>query len=144
MAEADARGAPETGSFARRNGRRIPPGLSGNARVLAAPAYHRLIAAEPLLRRSIPTLIIVFLIVIAAARTVSLIAWRDDIDRTARTILALGAAQLSASLQSAAADGDPAMLQSHVDQAAALGPRGLRHVLVVADAESKIVALPAM
>jgi two-component system cell cycle sensor histidine kinase PleC len=143
MAEADARGAPETGSFARRNGRRIPPGLSGNARVLAAPAYHRLIAAEPFLRRSIPTLIIVFLVIIAAARTVSLIAWRDDIDRTARTILALGAAQLSASLQSAAADGDPATLQSHVDQAAALGPRGLRHVLVVADAESKIVAVSA-
>ncbi|MFN3549757.1 MAG: PAS domain-containing sensor histidine kinase [Mesorhizobium sp.] len=140
MAEADARRAPETWSFARRNRRRIPPGLRGNARALAAPAYQRLIAAEPFLRRSIPTLIIVFLIVIAAARTVSLIAWRDDIDRTARTILALGAAQLSASLQSASADGDPAMLQRQVDEAASLGPLGLRHVLVVTDAASRIVA----
>lgn len=140
MADADARGAPEAGSFARRKGRRMPPGLSGNARILAAPAYHRLIAAEPFLRRLIPTLIIVFLIVIAAARTVSMIAWRDDIDRTARMILGLGAAQLAAAVQTTAAEGDPAALQRHVDQAGTLGPFGLRHVLVVTDADMKIVA----
>lgn len=141
MAEADARSAPETGSFARRNGRRNPPGLSGNARVLAHPAYQRLIAAEPFLRRSIPTLIIVFLIVIAAARTVSMIAWRDDIDRTGRTILALGAAQLAASLHSVASEGDPAALQRHVDNAGALGPFGLRYVLAVTDADMKVIAI---
>ncbi|RST87229.1 PAS domain S-box protein [Aquibium carbonis] len=141
MAEADARSAPETGSFARRSGRRNPPGLSGNARVLAAPAYQRLIAAEPFLRRSIPTLIIVFLIVIAAARTVSMIAWRDDIDRTGRMILALGAAQLAASLQSSASEGDPAALQRLVDNAGAMGPFGLRYVLAVTDAEMKVVAI---
>jgi two-component system cell cycle sensor histidine kinase PleC len=141
MAEADARGAPDKGSFARPSGRRMAPGLSGSARILAAPAYHRLIAAEPFLRRSIPTLIIVFLIVIAAARTVSLIAWRDDIDRTARTILALGAAQLAASLHSAAADGDPAALQRHVDQAGTLGQTVARHVLAVTDADMRIVAV---
>ena len=141
MAEADARRAPETGSFARPNGRRMPPGLSGNARILAAPAYHRLIAAEPFLRRSIPTLIIVFLIVIAAARTVSMIAWRDDIDRTAQTILALNAAQLAASLHSPTVEGDPALLQRHVDHAASIGPLGPRHVLAVTDAEMKILAV---
>ena len=141
MAEADARRAPETGSFARPKGRRMPPGLSGNARILAAPAYRRLIAAEPFLRRSIPTLIIVFLIVIAAARTVSMIAWRDDMDRTAQTILALNAAQLAASLQSPTVEGDPALLQRHVDHAASIGPLGPRHVLAVTDADMKIVAV---
>ncbi len=56
----------------------------------------RLIAAEPYLRRSIPALIIIFLIVVAAARTMSLLAWRDDVERSARMTLGLGAAQAGA------------------------------------------------
>ncbi|MEP6193024.1 MAG: PAS domain-containing sensor histidine kinase, partial [Nitratireductor sp.] len=93
MAKADARGAPEADIFVRRTGRRRPMrGLSGNARIIAAPAYERLIAAEPYLRRSIPTLIIVFLVIVAAARATSLMSWREDIERSARMMLGLGAA----------------------------------------------------
>ena len=59
MAKADAWGAPEGTAFERRKAR--GDGLAGNTRLIAEPAYRRLLAAEPLLRRSIPALIIIFL-----------------------------------------------------------------------------------
>jgi two-component system cell cycle sensor histidine kinase PleC len=93
MARADALGAPEGSVFARRRGGRSA-GLRGSARVLAEPAYRRLLAAEPLLRRSIPTLIVVFLVVVAAVRIMSLLNWRDEIERNARATLALSAGEL--------------------------------------------------
>ena len=42
--------------------------LAGHAKLFAKPAYSRLIKAEPFLKRSIPVLIVAFLIVVAAAR----------------------------------------------------------------------------
>ncbi|RUY24366.1 hypothetical protein EN981_34045, partial [Mesorhizobium sp. M7A.F.Ca.CA.001.13.2.1] len=60
MAKADAWGAPGGTVFAHRETR--GDGLAGNTRLIAEPAYRRLLAAEPLLRRSIPVLIITFLI----------------------------------------------------------------------------------
>jgi two-component system cell cycle sensor histidine kinase PleC len=140
MAQADARGAPDTGSFARRQ-RRQTPGLSGSARFLAAPAYKRLIAAEPYLRRSIPTLIIVFLLVVAAARTMSLMTWHDDIERTARIILGLGASELASTVGELRPGADPAAGQRHLDHTASLGPLRLRHVLVLTDADFSVVAV---
>jgi two-component system cell cycle sensor histidine kinase PleC len=140
MAEADARSAPDTGSFARRR-RRQTPGLSGSARFLAAPAYQRLIAAEPYLRRSIPTLIIVFLLVVAAARTMSLMTWHDDIERTARMILGLGASELASTVDDLRPGDDPAAGQRHLDHTASLGPLRLRHVLVLTDADLSVVAV---
>ena len=64
MAKADAWGAPGGKVFAHRETR--SDGLAGNTRLIAEPAYRLLLAAEQLLRRSIPARIITFLIVIAA------------------------------------------------------------------------------
>ncbi|TIT70897.1 MAG: hypothetical protein E5W56_22495, partial [Mesorhizobium sp.] len=64
-------------------------------------AYQRLVAAEPLLRRSIPALIIIFLIVIAALRFLSLVNDRDAVERDAKAVLALAAGQMA---QAIAAD----------------------------------------
>ncbi|TIX52829.1 MAG: hypothetical protein E5V33_27945, partial [Mesorhizobium sp.] len=75
MAKADAWGAPGGKAFERRRAR--ADGLAGNTRLIAEPAYRRLLAAEPWLRRSIPALIIIFLIVIAALRVLSLMNERD-------------------------------------------------------------------
>lgn len=72
--------------------------LTGHAKLIAAPAYRRLLAAEPLLRKTIPSLIILFLIVIAAARFLSLMTWRDDIERNAQALLRLAAGELSYAL----------------------------------------------
>ena len=46
--------------------------ISGHARLIAAPAYQRLLAAEPLLRKLIPILIVIFLLIVGAARFVEL------------------------------------------------------------------------
>src|SRR4051795_7476581 len=96
MAKADAWGAPGGMVFARRETR--GDGLAGNARLIAEPAYKRLLAAEPLLRRSIPALIVIFLIAIAALRVLSLMNERDDIERNAKAILMLASGQLASSL----------------------------------------------
>jgi len=97
MAGADAWGAPDHSSFGWRKAGR-GNGIAGNARIIAAPAYRRLLAAEPLLKRSIPTLIILFLIVVALVRCLSLMAWHDDIGRDARATLTLVAGELSKAL----------------------------------------------
>ncbi len=143
MAEADARSAPDAQTLARRPARRRPARkLSGNARVLAAPAYERLIAAEPFLRRSIPTLIIIFLAVVATARTMSMMAWHDDIERTAKTLLSLGAAELAGAMRSAenAPGEDAAASQDYLDRSSVLDSMRPRHVMVVTDAGYRIVA----
>ncbi|TJW70488.1 MAG: PAS domain-containing sensor histidine kinase, partial [Mesorhizobium sp.] len=87
MAKADAWGAPGGTGFERREAG--SDGLAGNARLIAEPAYRRLLAAEPLLRRSIPALIIIFLLVIAVLRFLSLMHERDDVERDAKAILSL-------------------------------------------------------
>jgi two-component system, cell cycle sensor histidine kinase PleC len=80
MSEADARSAPVEDVFVRSMRiERRKDGIVGSARLFAEPAYQKLVAAEPYLRRAIPTLTIVFLLIIAAARFVSLISARDEL-----------------------------------------------------------------
>ena len=81
------------------------PKLKGNAAMIARPAYTRLLAAEPYLRRSIPALIVIFLIVIAASRTMSLMTMREEVDRDARALIGLKAAHAAAALENATRDG---------------------------------------
>ena len=93
MANADAWRAPDGSVFVRRRAGQ-KGGPRGNARLIAEPAYRRLLAAEPLLKRSIPTLIVIFLVVVAAVRFLSLLNWHDDIERNAKAMLALSAGEL--------------------------------------------------
>ena len=92
MANADAVDAPDRNGIARR-----PAASRWRQRVRRASLddCSRLLSAEPFLRRAIPALIVVFLVVIAAARTLSLLAWHDEIDRNARTTLVLAAGELA-------------------------------------------------
>ena len=138
MAKADAWRAPG-GTVA--TGSRRTGGLAGNARFIAAPAYKRLLAAEPYLRRSIPALIIVFLIVVAIARALSLMTLRDEDERQARAMLALASGQLVQQLQLAHADGVPgeAELEGIVTALAARAGLG-RHTLLVTDPDFRVVA----
>src|SRR5690606_18508687 len=78
MAMADAWRAAGGGisAWRRKRGQRRA-GIAGNAKTLVAPAYERLLAIEPVLRRSIPVLIVLFLCVVAAARVMSMMTWRD-------------------------------------------------------------------
>ena len=141
MARTDALRAPEGGVFASGGrGPRMRAGLAGNVKVIAEPAYQRLLAAEPYLRRSIPTLIMIFLVVIACSRVLSLTEQRDDIERAARGTLALAAGQMAATME---ATGAYRELSATQDMLAGLSRNGLldpAHVLAVTDGNLKLVA----
>ncbi|MER9373642.1 PAS domain-containing sensor histidine kinase [Mesorhizobium sp. M0491] len=138
MAKADAWGAPGGTVFAHRETR--GDGLAGNTRLIAEPAYRRLLAAEPLLRRSIPALIITFLIVIAALRVLSLMNERYDVERNAKAILTLAAGQLASSLATTS-ETVPGAIQDLLETTSRQGAMGRSHVLVITDSAFKIVAV---
>ena len=66
-----------------------PGGMTGLARFLAEPAFKRLLALEPWLKRSIPILILVFLAVVFTARAVALMNDREAAGEQARIFLSL-------------------------------------------------------
>src|ERR1700692_2550238 len=65
--------------------------IKGLAQSIAKPAYHRLLIAEPALRRAVPTLIIAFLITICLGAFVQVI----DQSRQKRTAMKRDLAALS-------------------------------------------------
>ncbi|MER9057444.1 ATP-binding protein [Mesorhizobium sp. M0213] len=139
MAKADAWGAPGGTAFERREARN--DGLAGNTRLIAEPAYRRLLAAEPLLRRSIPALIIMFLLIIAVLRFLSLMNERDEIERDAKAILALAAGQLASSIADATMVSAPGAIQDLLESTGRQGAMGRSHVLAIADSAFKIIAV---
>ncbi len=138
MAKADAWGAPEGMIFERHEAR--GDGLAGSTRLIAEPAYRRLLAAEPLLRRSIPALIIIFLVVIAALRFLSLMNERDDVERNAKAVLALAAGQLASSV-AVDPNGAPVAIQDLLENTGRRGAMGRSHVLAITDGAFKIIAV---
>ena len=58
--------------------------ISGHAKLLARPAYQKLLAAEPLLRRLIPVLIAIFLVIVGLARFVELYQLKVEREHDAR------------------------------------------------------------
>lgn len=139
MAKADAWGAPGGTAFERREARN--DGLAGNTRLIAEPAYRRLLAAEPLLRRSIPALIIMFLLIIAVLRFLSLMNERDEIERDAKAILALAAGQLASSIADATMVSAPGAIQDLLESTGRQGAMGRSHVLAITDSAFKIIAV---
>ena len=119
MAKADAWGAAGGTGFAGRSGSATRSVPTGHAALIAAPAYGRLLAAEPLLRKSIPTLIIVFLMVIAAARILTLLDWRDSIERDTGSMLSLTAGEIAAEIRSGATADD---IRKAVEETGRHGP----------------------
>jgi len=141
MAKADALGAPGGMPFAKRGAARAT-GIAGNARIIAAPAYQRLLAAEPYLRRSIPTLIVIFLMVVAAARFLSLTAQHDEVERNAKAVLGLAAGELIngallAIAEDPSSDSAATLLQGTLDHPGI----SRRHVLAITDRSFRIVAV---
>jgi len=72
------------------------PRLSGHARLLSTPRYRHILEAEPLLRRSIPVLIVTFIVVLALTRIVGVMETRQALEDAARDEATLVAATLSA------------------------------------------------
>ena len=142
MAGADAWGAADGSTFARHNEGR--DSVAGNARIIAAPAYRRLLGIEPLLKRSIPVLIVIFLIVVASVRFLSLMALRDDVERDAKALLGLAAGELVNALM--LAEGDPNDVEAEAQrllQKTAQGGMADGHVLAITDGAFKVIAATA-
>ena len=117
--------------------------LAGNAKIIAAPAYKRLLVIEPYLRRSIPVLIIVFLLVVAAARMLAMADWRDDIERDTKAHLGLAAVNLARSLQLSIPDGMPQSyeLRGLIDEATRQAGTGGEWIFAVTDPGFVVIAV---
>src|SRR3954454_17754197 len=139
MARTDAWGAPGGSVFARRQTGQ-GGGTRGGTRVIAEPSYSRLLAAEPLLRRSIPALIVIFLLVVGAVRFLSLVNWHDDIERNAKALLSLSAGEMINALtllpEGSLHDADTA--RSIIGRTADHGV-GSRFALAVMDGDYRII-----
>ena len=141
MAKVDAYGAAEGSYYAPRAATSgSGTGSDGTARILAAPTYRRLLAAEPTLRRVIPLLIIIFLIVVAGTRCLSLLAQRDDVERTAKALLGLTASKMAHALTvMEIQDGAPAY-RTLIEDVVRSGAVGTREVLLVTDSALRVEA----
>jgi two-component system cell cycle sensor histidine kinase PleC len=138
MAKTDAWRAPGGSAFVKNKS----ASLAGSARIIAEPAYRRLLAAEPLLRRSIPVLIVIFLLVVAAARFLSLMAWHDDVERNAKAILGLGASELANSVTITGMGGSFVQeSQDLLERTMQQGAMSSRHVLAIMDGKFNVVAV---
>ncbi|MEZ5812099.1 MAG: ATP-binding protein [Rhizobiaceae bacterium] len=135
MAKADAPGATGWRMFGRGHVG-IGEGLQGNARIIAAPDYRRLLALEPYVRRSIPVLIVVFLLIVAAARVLSLSSWYETIETSARSLLSLSSVQLERALSAP----DAGSANEAIEQTRRLGALTPSHVLVVTDSRFDVIA----
>ncbi|WP_421724209.1 PAS domain-containing sensor histidine kinase [Bauldia sp.] len=121
--------------------------ISGHARLLAGPAYQKLLAAEPLLRRAIPILIVIFLFIVAAARFIELYQHRLEREYDARQTIELIATVIADAIERtypATADPTPAdvqatLLQVLPDVATAEG----RHVYVTGPDDLVVATAPA-
>jgi two-component system cell cycle sensor histidine kinase PleC len=76
--------------------------ISGHARLIAEPAYQRLVAAEPLLRKLIPILIVIFLTIVGAARFVELYQLKVEREYDARESLGMIASVISTAIEKSA------------------------------------------
>jgi two-component system cell cycle sensor histidine kinase PleC len=143
MAKTDALRAPATiAANLLRGARRAETGLAGNAKMIAAPAYKRLLAAEPLFRRSIPALTVIFLLVVAASRIMSLATLRDDMERDVQTMLGLTANSIAATLPAASEPTTPLSVtgQKIIEDMTRKGLAGSGRLLAIADENMVLVA----
>ena len=69
---------------------------SGGGRIFSEPVSEQLSRLEPILKRSIPILILAFLIVVAAARVVGIMSQQDRLHEAARQSVAMTAAAAAA------------------------------------------------
>ncbi|MGQ5199445.1 PAS domain-containing sensor histidine kinase [Brucella abortus] len=145
MASTDAYGAP-AGTHCESGRKKRKGRLSGHVSLLAGPAYSKFIVIEPILRRLVPTLIIIFLIILGVARVFSLLAWRDDIELQHKAALSGATAHLAQMIERVANGIETgAQLSAKVlqDAMTELRSRGLTSsgmTIAIVDAQSMIKA----
>ncbi|MEM8665554.1 MAG: PAS domain-containing protein, partial [Pseudomonadota bacterium] len=93
--EGAAGGGPRGGASARA---RADARMNGHVRLLAAPSYSHLLAREPILRRAIPLLTVLFILVIAAYRVAIAVDHRETTEAEAQAQISLLAKALAAEI----------------------------------------------
>lgn len=145
MASTDAYGAP-AGTHCESGRKKRKGRLSGHVSLLAGPAYSKFIVIEPILRRLVPTLIIIFLIILGVARVFSLLAWRDDIELQHKAALSGATAHLAQMIERVAngiETGAQLSAKDLQDTMTELRSRGLTSsgmTIAIVDAQSMIKA----
>ena len=95
--------------------------LSGQARQLSAPLWARFLRSETFLRRGIPVLIIVLLVLVAGARTGSLLGSAQRLQETAKQQITLLSDLLALKIESQPEiikeEGETPTLNKHLEQA---------------------------
>ena len=119
--------------------------VSGHATLLAQPAYQRLLAAEPLLRRLIPILIAIFLIMVGLARVVELSQLKAEREYEARETIGMMATVLSSAIDKAHTDPTTAPTRDELADALAKalppGATGSGRRIYLTDRDGKVVAV---
>ncbi|WP_028033365.1 PAS domain-containing sensor histidine kinase [Chelativorans sp. J32] len=128
--------------FSRRRKPKRETEVAGNAKIIAAPSYERLLAVEPYLRRAIPILVVIFLLILAAARLLTLVSWHDDIEGDTKRHLGLAANNLAQAVQIA---GTEALAQAGaadtlIDEAVLRASIGAGWVLALTDSQFVVTA----
>ena len=117
--------------------------LRGLAQSIARPAYRRLLLAEPLLRRAVPALIIVFLVVAALGALAQIVDHRYSALLSAQDDLALLSRSLDDEVgeQMIAASGTPSE-RAEAALRATMPPQAhqLQRIVLVADPQGRILA----
>ncbi|EFM56188.1 sensory box histidine kinase [Brucella sp. 10RB9215] len=145
MASTDAYGAP-AGTHCESGRKKRKGRLSGHVSLLAGPAYSKFIIIEPILRRLVPALIIIFLIILGVARVFSLLAWRDDIELQHKAALSGATAHLAQMIERVAngiETGAQLSAKDLQDAMTELRSRGLTSsgmTIAIVDAQSMIKA----
>ncbi len=98
MASTDAYGVP-AGTHRDSRRKRRKDRLSGHVSLLAGPAYGKFVSMEPILRRLVPALIIVFLVILGVARVFSMMAWHEDIEIQHKAALSAATANLAQTIE---------------------------------------------
>ena len=118
--------------------------LAGHIRLLAGPAYYQLLKAEPILKRSIPVLIILFIAYVAIVRAAGLFDEYQIRHTFARDETGLIAATVSAALarpeNPIVAVGPATALRTAVAEAAPQSADPERRIVLLADAAGRVLA----
>jgi two-component system cell cycle sensor histidine kinase PleC len=129
-------------------------GLTGLAEAIAGPAYVRLLAAEPWLRRTVPSLIVLFILTVGAAAIVQSIQHRDaviteasdDLDMLATAVAHKIMARHPLTNPDAQQDPTPldrqllGSMKSLLDDTMTLGQVGFGPTLIVVDVTGTVIA----
>ena len=145
MASTDAYDAP-AGTQCASDRKKRKSRLSGHVNFLAGPAYGKLVSAEPILRRLVPALILIFLAILGISRVFSMFEWRSDIERLHRAELTATAAHLARLLEQKAGEKPkqhPIDSETFKDMLAEVQARGLdtsMMTIALIDDQSRIIA----